>query len=81
MKIKMEYNDYVLLKPYEIEPQTALIVNSNDTPCLGKVAVDYSVKANGTIDVKASFAPGSFRDAYKDIPRFGLTLEMPEDFK
>ncbi|MBR4452182.1 MAG: hypothetical protein IKS39_10135 [Clostridia bacterium] len=48
---------------------------------IGKVAVDYSVKANGTIDVKASFAPENFRDAYKDIPRFGLTLEMPEDFK
>ncbi len=43
MKIKMEYNDYVLIKPYEIEPQTALIVNSNDTPCLGKVAVDYEI--------------------------------------
>ena len=37
MKIKMEYNDYVLLKPFEIQQETSLIVNNTDTPCLGKV--------------------------------------------
>ena len=49
MKIKMEYNDYVLLKPYEIEPQTTLLINSNDTPCLGKVAVDYEIWGGETV--------------------------------
>lgn len=43
MKITMEHNDYVLLKPYEIESQTSLIVNNNDTPCLGEVAVNYEI--------------------------------------
>ncbi len=49
MKIKMEYNDYVLLKPFEIQQETSLIVNNTDTPCLGKVAVDYEIWGGGTV--------------------------------
>ena len=49
MKIKMEYNDYVLLKPFEIQQETSLIVNNTDTPCLGKVAVDYEIWGGETV--------------------------------
>lgn len=49
MKIKMEYNDYVLLKPFEIQQETSLIVNNTDTPCLGKVAAPYKIWKGGTV--------------------------------
>ncbi len=55
-------------------------LKGKDKDAFGKVGIAYSVRANGTIDVKASFTPLAFEEAYKDIPRFGLTLEMPSGF-
>ena len=43
-------------------------------------AVVYSVFSDGSIDITASLKRSS-RSADKDIPRFGLTVELPEEFK
>ena len=43
MKITMEYNDYLLLKPYKIEQSTSLVISNSDTICMGKVAFDYTI--------------------------------------
>ncbi len=55
-------------------------LKAKDKEAFGKSEVVYTVRSNGSIDVKASFIPVAFKEAYKDIPRFGLTLEMPADF-
>ena len=37
-------------------------------------------RQDGVIDVRASFTPTAKKNAAKDMARFGLTLEMPENF-
>lgn len=39
----MEYNDYILLKPYEIKQSSTLVLSNSDTPCIGQVAYDYTI--------------------------------------
>lgn len=47
---------------------------------LGKTVVTYTVYGDGAIDVKAKFEPVSAKLLSAHLPRFGLTLEMPESF-
>lgn len=47
---------------------------------IGTVEVKYKVTDTAAINVSASFSPLNFKFASKDLPRFGLTLEMPESF-
>ncbi len=47
---------------------------------LGKTEIIYTVYANGVIDIKASFEPVNHKLLSAHMPRFGLTLEMPESF-
>lgn len=46
-----------------------------------RVELEYTVKANGVMKVEASFKPVKAKRAAAHLPRFGLTLEMPEQFK
>lgn len=47
---------------------------------LGKSVITYTVGGNGTVDVKATFTPISAKLLSAHLPRFGVTLEMPEGF-
>lgn len=41
--------------------------------------IKYAIYSDGTIEITASLSRFAFSD--KDIPRFGLTVELPEEFK
>ena len=47
---------------------------------LAKVCVEYTVYANGLIKVEAKLETVAKKRISANIPRFGLTLEMPEEF-
>ena len=47
---------------------------------LGKVEIEYEISSNGTIEVEAEFKAINKRKLAAHLPRFGLTLEMPESF-
>ena len=42
---------------------------------------EYNIFANGTIKVEASLNTVAKRKVAANIPRFGLTLEMPKEFR
>ncbi len=47
---------------------------------IGTVDVVYSVKPSGIVNVTSSFMPLNFKNASKDMARFGMAIEMPEEF-
>ncbi len=47
---------------------------------IGNVTVSYTVKSSGCIEVKTAFMPTGHKLIASDIPRFGLTLEMPGNY-
>ena len=48
---------------------------------LGKVEIEYKVYGNGTIKVESKFKPVAKKRLAGHMPRFGLTLEMPKEFR
>lgn len=56
------------------------LIGNLNSKTIGMVSIKYSVYADGQIGVNASFEPADYFSAAKDMPRFGLTLEMPESF-
>ena len=56
-------------------------LKSKKTPLpLGTVALTYAVAADGAVTVTAAFQPVAKKRLSAHLPRFGLTLEMPENF-
>lgn len=45
-----------------------------------KVNVNYKIAADGTMNVSSAFTPVKNKKTALNMPRFGLTLEMPADF-
>ena len=55
-------------------------LKSKKTPLpLGAVTLTYEIAADGAVTVTASFLPGAKKRLAAHLPRFGLTLELPED--
>ena len=48
---------------------------------IAKVELEYEIDAAGCVEVEAEFKPVSQKRAAAVLPRFGLTLEMPESFE
>ncbi len=88
--IKAGYDDYSCIltdfeaelekNKAEIEVSYKLRSNKNGR-ILGKVDIEYEVYDNGCIKVEAEFKPSSYKRLAAHMPRFGLTLEMPEAFR
>ena len=66
---KKNGNIYVTVK-YNIVSDNLKIFNSS---------IKYAVYSDGTLEITASLSREFYSD--KDIPRFGLTVELPEEFK
>ena len=47
---------------------------------IAKSAIEYIIKPNGVISVNTLFNPSYKKNIAKNLPRFGLTVEMPESF-
>ena len=60
--------------------KTSLAVN-NENEKLFDAPINYTVYADGRIDVEAGLIPTGSNDVYLDMPRFGLMLEMPADMR
>ena len=56
------------------------LINNKTGRQFALVNVEYLINAAGIIDVKTSFIPTANKKLAADMPRFGLTLEMPESF-
>ncbi|MBQ4338320.1 MAG: hypothetical protein IJC37_02750 [Clostridia bacterium] len=85
--LKAGYDDYkVICKSVEgeLEDDEAEIeiefslVGKNGT--IASVEVEYEIKPNGVIEVEAELKPKKFKRTAKHFIRFGLTLEMPEEY-
>ncbi len=48
---------------------------------LGKVEIEYKIYGNGAMKVEAKFKPIAKKRLAGHMPRFGLTLEMPKEFR
>lgn len=48
---------------------------------LAKVKVEYEVHADGLIEVDTELEPCAKKRSFAHLPRFGLTLEMPKEFR
>ena len=48
---------------------------------IAEVGIGYLVSNSGAVNVSASFKPLTSKTIAKHFPRFGLTLEMPKEFK
>lgn len=86
---KAGYNDYhcnvkdisITKGTKDIKIDVAFRLISNNThKAFAEVNVKYDVKYGGVIDIFSSFNPVSKKTVAKDIPRFGLTVEMPDNF-
>lgn len=84
------YDDYkcictdfeVELKKDKAEVEVEYKLKSKKTLLpLGKVEIEYKIYANGLIKVEAEFKPIAKKRLAAHMPRFGLTLEMPENFR
>lgn len=65
----------------KVEIEVTYMLKSKKTRgYLGKVEIEYEVSANGVIEVEAEFKPIVQKRLAAHLPRFGLTLEMPENF-
>ena len=87
--IKAGYDDYscictdfeVELKKDKAEIEVEYKLKSKKTlRPLGKVELEYEVYGDGVIKVEAKFEPIAKKRLSAHLPRFGLTLEMPEEF-
>ncbi len=88
--IEAGYDDYkcictdfeVELKKDKAEVEVEYKLKSKKTLLpLGKVELEYKIYANGVIKVEAEFKPVAKKRLAAHMPRFGLTLEMPENFR
>ena len=71
----------VELKKNKAEVEITYILKSKKSVLpLAKVELEYSVYSNGLVKVEAKLETIAKKRAAADIPRFGLTLEMPENF-
>ena len=48
---------------------------------IAAVCINYIISGNGVVKVTSSFMPLTSKTAAKHFPRFGLSLEMPKEFK
>ncbi len=71
IKYSLEYN--------EVEVETEFYLMKGNKK-LFEVEIEYTIKGNGTIKVKAEIEPKSFF-VEDDLPRFGVMLEMPRSFE
>ncbi len=71
VKYSLEYNEA------EVET-TFMLMNGNKK--LFEVEIEYTIKGNGTIKVKAEIEPCRFF-VEDDLARFGVMLEMPHEFE
>ena len=87
--IKAGYDDYkCICSDFEIELEkgkaevevTYKLKSKKTLGYLAKVEIEYEVYAGGFIEVKAEFKPLAKKSLAAHMPRFGLTLEMPENF-
>ncbi len=88
--IKAGYDDYKCIctdfevefkkNKAEIEVEYKLKSKKSLLP-LGKVEIEYEVYGNGAIKVEAKFKPIAKKRLAGHLPRFGLTLEMPKEFR
>ena len=83
------YGDYTLkVKSFESEKAgkkekisvVFKLVGNKDNKQFALVNIDYIINAAGVMEVKTSFKPTAKKDIASDMPRFGLTLEMPKEF-
>lgn len=88
--INAGYDDYVCKcigfevkksKKRKAEVEVTYKLKSTKTKlAIAKVVVVYKIYADGYIRIKADFSPLTKILVAADMPRFGLTLEMPEKF-
>ncbi len=87
--IEAGYDDYsCICKDFEVEIkdnmaeiEVEFILKSNKTKKnLAKVEMEYKVYADGVIKVESEFKPVSNKKLAAHMPRFGVMLEMPEEF-
>ena len=71
IKYSLEYN--------EVEVETEFIL-MNGNKKLFEVELEYTIKGNGSIKVKAEIEPCRFF-VEDDLARFGIMLEMPREFE
>lgn len=67
-----------------IENDLVKVYNVYTVRCFGKLAsvkVNFVINAKGEISVTAKIKKALKLVAYSELPRFGLTLEMPEQFE
>lgn len=88
--IEAGYDDYecickdfeVELKKDKVEIEIKYRLKSKKTILpLAQVEIEYTVYSNGIIKVETEFEPIAKKRLSAHMPRFGLTLEMPEAFK
>lgn len=84
------YDDYECIccdldidpKDYKVEFEVKYKLKSKKTlRPLAIVEVEYDIYANGLIKVEAEFEPVAKKRLAAHMPRFGLTLEMPKEFR
>lgn len=73
IKVRKSGKNIVISSAYILKSKTA-------KGKIGESAVTYTVKPGMVIDIKASFLPTANKKTATNLPRFGLTLEMPEEF-
>ena len=87
--INAGYDDYrcictdfeIELKKDKAEVEVEYKLKSKKTLLpLGKVDIEYKIYSNGVVKVEAEFKPIAKKRLSAHMPRFGLTLEMPEEF-
>lgn len=64
----------------EIEVEYLLKSSKNKLP-IARVEMEYKVYADGVVKVEAEFKPVSQKKLAAHMPRFGVMLEMPENFR
>ena len=88
--VKAGYDDYkcictdfeVEFKKNKAEVEVEYKLKSKKTLLpLGKVEIEYKVFGNGAIKIEAKFKPVAKKRLAGHMPRFGLALEMPEEFR
>lgn len=88
--INTGYDDYeckcvdfeVELKKDKAEIEVTYRLKSKKTVLpLAKVEIEYTVYGNGLIKVETKYNPIAKKRVAANLPRFGLTLEMPKKFR
>lgn len=82
------YDNYeIKFKDMEIEPDNKKVEIKvtyrlkADKCVIAEVLVEYQIKKSGAIKVESTFKPVNRKRASSILPRFGLTLEMPQSFE